>query len=43
MNSQVSHDQRFFQLLIELLVNLGKPVENTVHPGYDIISGLGET
>ena len=36
-------EQGILQLLIEILVNIRKSIENAVHTGYDIIPGLAES
>ena len=37
---KISHDQSLFQFFIEIIIDLGKSMKNTVHSGYDIISCL---
>lgn len=40
LDTQIAHDQGFFDLFIEIVINSGKTAENRVNSRYNIVSGL---
>ena len=43
LDTQIAHDQGFFDLFIEIVINSGKTAENRVNSGHDIISRFCQT
>ena len=42
LDAQVAHNQGFFYLLIEIVINGGKSAEDGINSRYDIVAGLGK-
>ena len=40
IDSNITHDENFLDLVIEIIINIRKSAENSIHTGHDVISGF---